>query len=226
VPRFSWWIGFLIAGAACATTSQRHGAISGTVRYASGVAAAGVTVRALVDTSNREARVDSSGAFRLESLPTGSRSIAVVCAGDEVAEPIPYSAAVRVSAREDASLTIVLPIGACEPIPTRDVRINWRGWYSEGFELSRFWPCPTDSVALEVRRYGNVLRRGAWVAVDNPWGADNLGRMVDHPRTGGRRGFVHWSGILRGPGDYGHGGVATYHLTVDSIFAVAPEGVC
>jgi len=114
------------------------------------------------------------------------------------------------------------------PRPLEPVtHVRWRGIYSYAFEERLFHPCRDQEgadVMLATARpeFGPVWADRSTTA----WVAPNVGRWRAPDSTGRAGGFVEWSGELRGPGSFGHGGIASYLLRVDSVFAVDSLRTC
>ena len=213
---------------ACAPLNPPTAIATGTVRYAGTEQPVG---QALVWTTDgpalRMTYTDTAGHFRLDSLRPGTKSFEVVCPGYFATAPVATVASLSVREGIETRFNPVISASNCEPKPSRVRHVHWRGHYSGGFEESSFAPCPSDSLAIEVRSYGHPFRRHAWVSsMEAEWRAPKVGHFVPDGASGYVGGFVEWSGQLTGPRLSGHMGMANYDLVVDSIFAIASSGKC
>ena len=166
------------------------------------------------------APVDSTGAYRLDSLPEGKLLFGVSCemrgrfgralATDSI--DVAHGARVRRDWIVDAS--------GCDARPLRRVAGTFRGFWTPGFESSEFVPCgsdawfvPGDSLRTEPydeRRAWAWLREGS-IPEDFEWPA------ATEDRFGNPTFYVHWRGTIVGPGRYGHMGVSPFEIQVDSV---------
>jgi hypothetical protein len=174
----------------------------------------------------RCANVDTLGRYSFDSLTTGSNTVTVKCTGRN-----------PIGGKQLAVLTVVLgpserrevdfrsTLDGCDPRPFRILRGTFRGYYSGGFEQSEFIPCASDAWFTAADTAGAPgFQRRAWVSwprttvpgglkkwprprlTNSPW---------DYPQY-----YVRWSGVVEGPGVYGHMGVSGFEFVPDSILEV------
>ena len=224
-------IGLFIVLPVAGMRAQGQGSVRGTIRFASGAPLSG----GLVGIPPRVflgIRIDSGGRFHLTDLPTGNHALEVVCpfspySPSGLAVPVAARPTVAIVAGRESVLDVVVPDDGCRPIPSREIRVRWRGAHYSAFENVTFSPCESDSLARELRSYGHPMARRAWVRFqDSAWGRSRLRAMATDTVIGGLSGFLEVSGILRGPQPSGHMGMSNYELLVDSIFSVLPRGRC
>jgi len=178
----------------------------------------------------RCANVDTLGRYSFDSLTVGSNTVTVTCTGRN-----------PIGGKQLADLTVVLGPGerraidfrstleGCDPRPFRILRGTFRGHYSGGFEQSEFIPCASDAWFTAADTAGAPgFQRRAWVSWPRTpvpggpkqWPRPRLGSPPwDYPQY-----YVRWSGVLEGPGIYGHMGVSGFDFVPDSIVEVRTPG--
>ena len=167
----------------------------------------------------RCSRIDSTGAYRLDSLPLSTADVSVNCetmhslgAGVLVAR-ITFSDSSPL--RHDWRVTI----RGCDTRPLRRIAGVFRGHYTGGFEASEFVACRADSWlvpsdSINSARLGASRAWADWptsIATPMNWNA------VRPDSFGTSRFYVRWRGTIVGPGRYGHMGSEPFELRVDSI---------
>jgi len=222
----------LSSPAVAQNTPRRLAAIGGVVRdSASGRAVQKASVCTLIPAgpsllSQRCGVVDSTGRYRLDSLPLRSLRISVQCEtlrglGKALAsDSVVFTDTVLVRRDWLVSRT------GCDPRPVRRVTGVFRGHYTSGFEASEFIPCAADGWFIpgdSLDTYPFNARR-AWVT----WPAA-VGESVKWPdaardRYGNSRYYVKWRGTVVGPGRYGHMGVSTFEFQVDTVLELRIPG--
>jgi hypothetical protein len=100
---------------------------------------------------------------------------------------------------------------ACDQRPVVVQRGRWRGRYSAGFEHSEFRWCGDTTRAIWVRFKQKTAEspRVKWPPSTDPYTYTA---------------FITVVGTMRGPDRYGHLGVATYELEVDSVLSARAAG--
>jgi len=171
---------------------------------------------------NRCGRTDSTGFYRVESIPASYHGVWASCetlrglSGKNLAsDSMAFDHGAR--SRRD---WLVSSVG-CDLRPIRHLAGIFRGHYTPGFESSEFVPCPSDAWfapgdSLDWYPFDN---RRAW-AEWKPGAMQHLAwprvRSVDgYPRY-----YVRWRGAIVGPGRYGHMGVSSFRIDVDSVFEI------
>jgi hypothetical protein len=102
----------------------------------------------------------------------------------------------------------------------------FRGYYTVGFESSKFVPCAADAwfIAGDALRREPYDERRAWVEWPNDSGRTlrrvTWPRIASLRRTGYATYFVQWRGTVEGPGRYRHLGVSAFEIRVDSVLVV------
>lgn len=166
------------------------------------------------------------GRYLLDSLPEDSVHVQVVC---PTARPMARSGAkislhffVRAAATIDT--TVVVDHNGCDPRPIRSEQRVFTGFYTPGFESSRFVPCandnwmlPADSLSwlpYEPQAWAtfNSYHRKDRVQVTGEAKQDSYGNPTYH---------VRFHGTMTGPESYGHMGVSQFAFAVDSIVSMA-----
>jgi hypothetical protein len=175
----------------------------------------------------RCASVDSGGAYRLDSLPTGGMRIDVGCESMRILElklltfdSIAFSPSTR--SRRDWTVSRV----GCDPRPIRRVTGIFRGHHTPGFESSEFVPCAADAWFIPGDSLGNRTYddRRAWAE----WKPGVMERLT-WPRLardeyGNSRYYVRWRATVIGPGRYGHMGISPFEIRVDSVLELRAPG--
>lgn len=170
------------------------------------------------------ARSDSAGAYRLGELPVGAVHVRLYCPTRTfgLGQPVPGQT-LQVRAGR-TGLDLLVPLGLCTEPPPDSLRAEFRGHYRGGFELSSFVPCGVGGVpdpAFARRIEGQTI----WVRINqkameahrerkpaDTTRAPRVFRQGEEPAF-----YVRWTGVLVGPGMYGHFGVSPYLLRVESI---------
>ena len=163
----------------------------------------------------------SSGAYRLDSLPTGRWRIDVNCATVRLfATHGLQSDSIAVADSAPVRRDWIVGIDGCDPRPLRRVEGTFRGYYTPGFESSAFIPCATDAwfVPSDSLRTTPYDERRAWAWLQQ----SSLPEAYEWPPApkddfGNPTYYVQWSGTVVGPGHYGHMGISPFELQVDSV---------
>jgi hypothetical protein len=168
----------------------------------------------------RCAPVDSTGAYRLDSLPATGLRVDVGCETLRtlMQERLATDSVDLLSTerrRRDWTVSSV----RCDPRPIRRVTGIFRGHYTPGFESSEFVPCAADAWFIPGDSLGSTTYddRRAWAE----W-KPGLMKRVNWPRLprdeyGNSRYYVRWRATVVGPGRYGHMGVSAFEIRVDSV---------
>jgi hypothetical protein len=170
----------------------------------------------------RCADIDSSGAYRLDSLPLERIQISIQCQTIGIMNKGLVYDSIAFTQPTVVRRDWVVDRAGCDPRPLRRVTGVFRGHYTPGFESSEFVPCAADAWFLPGDSL-NVYRidmRNAWA--DWPTRADRKVKWPDAPRDsyGNPRFYVRWRGTVEGPGNYGHMGVSAFGFNVDSVLDV------
>lgn len=170
--------------------------------------------------TSRCGRTDSTGTYRVDSIPSGRRRVSVLC---ETVRGLgsKHLASDSVALDEGASVRRdwLVPSIGCDPRPIRRMTGFFRGHYTPGFEASEFVPCAADGwfVPGDSLDWYSFNNRRAWVE----W-APGFNQRLEWPRAprdayGNSRFYVRWRGTVVGPGRYGHMGVSAFEIRVDSV---------
>ena len=132
--------------------------------------------------------------------------------------------------------TITVDHVGCDQRAIRTETRVFTGFYTPGFESSRFDPCPNDSWIIlsdtaGVPRYSlkdipkefeSKMAPHAWVTWAVPKGAKSFSwpKIEKRDAWGNATYFVRWHGTMTGPGNYGHMGVSEFELKVDRLIAI------
>ena len=109
--------------------------------------------------------------------------------------------------------TSVLPVDGtgCDRRVLAEEYGVWRGYYTEGFEISAFQWCDDSTRSIWVQ-----YAEGAQARSPVAWPTHGAHDVPHY--------FVGFRGTLIGPFAYGHFGMSDYQLTVDSVlFARLPS---
>ena len=159
----------------------------------------------------RCASTDTLGQFSFDSLTEGINALAATCLGIT-----PFAGrqllldTLVLAPHERRRLDIRTDSKGCDQRPLIVRRGTFKGFYSAGFEHSRFIPFDDPDAWIWVR-FSNLLE----ASHSPPWPA--FPDTVPYPCV-----FVEWVGTLTGPGLYGHMSVSTHQLVVDTIRSVRP----
>lgn len=105
----------------------------------------------------------------------------------------------------------------CDHRPIRRMTRTFTGFWTPGFEISDFIPCPIDSWSLP----SDSLPPG--YNAQHAWASLGKGARVEKwpkvplDKWGNGQYYVEWRGTLEGPGHYGHMGVSAFSFTADSV---------
>ncbi len=176
----------------------------------------------VVDVADREprrTRSDASGIALIDSRglpPMGD--IEIHCPGIEQgpmlprrtpAPPQPY----RLTAGR-ADLLVHVDLARCRIPDVVSRKLRMRGMYVPGFESSQFYPCdglPAESDDFEFAPHS------AWVEF-TPEAEDDMAFGAWRERAFGDGVlYAEWSGVLSGPGSYGHWGMSLYEMRVETV---------
>jgi hypothetical protein len=96
------------------------------------------------------------------------------------------------------------------------------GYYTPGFESSKFVPCANDTWVLTSDSLSkHFWEPSAWVTWSKKVkGTFTWPRDVRPDEYGNPTFFVRWYGSMTGPGRYGHMGVSDFLFKVDSVLAI------
>lgn len=97
-------------------------------------------------------------------------------------------------------------------IVPRETSVELHGYYLHGFEQSYFVPCPGGVLAAHERPPELGV---TWVEFSPPSQGDLYTTLMEVSRE--TIAWVHWRGLLIGPGGYGHLGTADHKLLVEEI---------
>ena len=222
----------LWAHAACATFAQSAGDLGrvvGTVRdSASGRPLVGAFVAAQLMLGR--ARTDSRGHFALSQVTPGVQQFELNCPSRTLLGRQLLAKRVRVPAHDSAIVDLRVDSSLCDEPPYREVKGEFRGFYSTGFEHSAFSVCADTALGIPPRpaRAGDDdgwSEMTAWVSFTDQgladWRRFQASPAADSAEAVERRGFgaryVRWHGTLTGPGSFGHMGVSDYQIIVDRV---------
>lgn len=162
---------------------------------------------------------DAAGRFRLDLVEPGAITFDVNCPSRTMLGPRFASVPARADTGRTTTAVVRGDRALCAEPDSGARRVTLRGVYTAGFEESRFVPCETAGPVFAAL-WGPVHLRHAWVALARrPRGGPS---WPAPDTTSGRypRWYVEWRGTLTGPGRFGHMGVASYELTVDTVTVV------
>jgi hypothetical protein len=170
---------------------------------------------------------DSAGRYRLDRLPAGSARFEAHCPsatglGAEITQQT-----IDIAADGETLLDVRVPPGYCAEPGYSERRGTFRGYWTPGFESSAFLPCADSVLGVPA-----PLLPGKRLFPPMAWAdlAPSAGRRISWPpgaavdSYGSATYFVVWRGVLKGPGTYGHMGVAEFSMVVDTVIAVRARG--
>ncbi|NOT87180.1 MAG: hypothetical protein HOP03_03250 [Lysobacter sp.] len=118
-----------------------------------------------------------------------------------------------------ADAVIEVDATLCVEPPLRKQRMRLAGLYTWGFETSSFVPCtgmPPEATYYDTPGHFWVdMPRVIDRAIERAASPDDDDLMT------GRMVYVEWLGTTTGPGQYGHMGMALYHLDVEALYKVS-----
>lgn len=204
--------------------AQTSGSIRGTITDSS-IGHAVVRATAWLSShdarATRAARADSLGSFVFDSLAPGRYRLSVQCASRPTLGWTHHIWEGNIEISAGQNLTRAFKVGAtdCDQRPLLSVAGEFRGFYENGFEHSRFIPCPVPAAGPQSL-LSAISKPGVWVwaefrrrGVPRSW--------PDGEQTSGiRRWYVQWRGTIRGPDRYGHLGGAQYEAVVDTFLTI------
>ena len=153
---------------------------------------------------------DNQGRFIVDSLPAGKYTARWACNGRQWVGSARYLG-VDTLVYEDGKTTqlnLLVDGEGCDRRPRSSKAGRFDGYYSYGFEQSRF-------------RLEEMPEARIWVELSSVdwsrWPDDLVETDVGYPCV-----YDEWIGKLSGPGYYGHMAVSDHQFTVDSIITVRP----
>jgi hypothetical protein len=159
--------------------------------------------------TSRCSPLGGGGRFRIDSLAARRDTVQVSC---ESGEMYASSGVVRIAVdlREHDSSDIAVPIHTkgCDSRPQVSVTGVFEGFYTPGFESSRFDPCDGGAEAWVIIALDSGVARPRWPRSNRSYSSY----------------YVRWRGTRTGPGRYGHMGVSPYLLTVNRVLEVRRAG--
>jgi len=206
----------ILVGCGPAAAQEGRATVVGTLRdRTSGSPVAGASI---VFGEGVAALTDSLGRYSVPAV-AGEQTVRLYCPTQNAwfAQRLPYPHRVRTYRDSTVVVDIAIDVAACTEPPRDSVRAEFRGHYRGGFELSEFVPCP-GSLAPSPRT-AHIQRTQIWVDMsERAWRAYARTR----PRGAETRGevpwrYVRWSGMMTGPGSFGHFGMAFYLLSVEVV---------
>ncbi len=182
-------------------------------------------IRSPTELDFRCSEVDSTGAYRIDSLPRATL-LSVQCnAIREFDGKAVSSDSIRFDGASERRDWVVSTVG-CDKRPIRQIRGAFRGHYNAAFEGFAFVPCPADAWFLpgDSLESFRVVEKYA-----NPVWSERLARELKWPDVkpdsyGVRRYYAHWQGTITGPLN-NIVGQAPFQFRVDSMLEFrAPRG--
>jgi hypothetical protein len=208
-------------------SAQPRGILEGTViDSATGRPFVGAMVVA-VPGATASSRTDSLGRYHLEHGGFPQTTLHLYCPtrtmlGKQLLTQLIWLPDGRTS-RRNLSVDTTL----CDEPEPFERRGEFAGRWLNGFEESEFTPCVDSTFTkLPLNLFDERLAPlHAWATI----GDDAFPRSMKWPETMMRIDkypvyFVRWSGVLRGPGRYGHMGVSKYEIVVDRLIEIRPWG--
>lgn len=149
---------------------------------------------------------DDTAGYVVDSLPAGRHVLTFSCVADRrFASHLLVVDTIELTDHEEVRLDVRRPTAGCDMRPYRVDRRVFAGFWTFGFEESRFRPCgDTISGWLDFTR-------------------DAIADTVKWPEPNDRNYptvFVRFEGVLRGPGHFGHLGVSPYGFTGERLLEV------
>ena len=211
-------------------SAQSSGTISVTVTDSvSGAPVVGARVAIWCEGCYGRYPTDSTGHYQFKQVPPGTFRIQFHCPsrtllGAQISERM-----VGVSPGKESLVNVRVPEGRCSEPPYSERTGVFRGYWTPGFESSAFVPCADSVLGLSA-----PLLPGKHVSIPTAW-ADFTPSVKWPPKMNGQANapkdeygnstyFVVWHGVLKGPGQYGHLGVAGFSMLVDSVLAISSGG--
>lgn len=156
------------------------------------------------------------GWLLLDSMPAGRIDVVASCATTQFFGKRLATIAVDFAAGEHREQDVVVSSDGCDERPITSRAGEYSGYYTYGFEEGRF-------------RWTGDTTLGIWVTFAR---RPASGGSIEWPASTEENPypcvFVRWFGTLTGPDRYGHLGIASYQVSVDSVAEVraAPKAAC
>jgi len=171
---------------------------------------------------------DSAGKYRRSGLPPGKFRLEFHCPSSTMLGAEILHREVTISPRTETVVNVHVPPGQCiEPAYSERTGV-FRGYWTSGFEESRFIPCADSSLGVSApllpgKRIG---KPSAWADLSPSAWPRSLKGPKDVPVDEYRNPilFVTWHGVLKGPGSYGHLGVSAFSMLVDRVIDIRAKG--
>ena len=223
------WLLFFAMVCSAKSGAGQLAVVRGTITdSASGKPLAGAFIAAIKSQRWGRERSGADGRYVLDRIPPGLTELEFHCpSATMLGWPI-EARPIRLRAGQDTIVNVRVPAEVCGEPPYSERRGTFRGGFSFGFEHSSFAPCPDSSLGLPFPRpKGMWFGSAIWVGIDSAASrrSQGLWPKVAPDSMGHIAYFVRWHGVLRGPGAYGHMGVAGYSMEVDSVYSVVQRNV-
>jgi hypothetical protein len=165
------------------------------------------------------AEPDSIGRYRLDDLLLTSIQLSVTCETAGLGEKRLAGEILAFTEPTEIHRDWIVSTAGCDPRPMRRITRTFTGFWTPGFEISEFIPCPVDSWAVPGDSLAADDNASAWARL-----AEGV-RVPKWPEVkldkwGNGRYYVEWRGTLEGPGHYGHMSLSSFSFVADSVIQI------
>ena len=213
--------------------AQSTGRLSGTVTDSvTGLPLIGALVAVRCDGCYGRHPTDSAGRYRIQRVPVGRIPFEVHCPSRTMLGSEIVRRDVTIADTGENTADVRVPPNYCDE-PHYSERVGtFRGYWTPGFESSTFSPCADSALGVTApllpgKRFFPPRAWADWLPSARNQHV-NLPEVAGADAWGNHTYFVVWHGVLKGPGTYGHMGVAEFGMVVDSVISIsaARTGAC
>ena len=149
----------------------------------------------------------ADGKVEFNDVPAGTWSVTAICPSETIAGREILNMAVWVTPGQTKTIRISVSNGFCNEPEYTERAMTIAGHFMHGFELNSMSPCNPGALDLTKNTWGEPR---IWVVLPAGSSAE-IEPDVTH--------YIEARGTLKGPGRFGHFGMAAYEFEIDEILS-------